>query len=151
MWSKIISYVPSFITSYFYFESSMPEIGWSLHQAHISQQLSLVSYCDSNTFKKFPHTKNQTVGFITSAVITEVNDDTHGYVGYLPSDQSIYVVFRGSKSQQNYFTDAYIYKLKYNEWWTDCQCYVHAGFLQATNNVAAYVLNEVKKLKLQFP
>ena len=44
--------------------------------------------------------------------------DIEGYVGILPSDESIYVVFRGSVSKVNFYSD-------YDVFWSD---YLDFGF-----------------------
>lgn len=46
-----------------------------------------------------------TADFVVTDVIYNPLKDTEGYVGYLPSDQSIYVVFRGSSSILNWVTN----------------------------------------------
>ena len=38
------------------------------------------------------------LGFVATKVLYDAVTDTEGYVGYLASDNSIYVVFRGSSS-----------------------------------------------------
>jgi hypothetical protein len=47
--------------------------------------------------------------------------DTEGYIGYLPFDESIYVVFRGSVSLQNWLADFTTTKTDYKSW-PDCNC-----------------------------
>ena len=44
-------------------------------------------------------------GFIPSLTIYNPAEDVEGFIGYLPSDNSIYVVFRGSISIKNWITD----------------------------------------------
>jgi hypothetical protein len=44
-------------------------------------------------------------GFIASKVLYDKTTDTNGFVGYLPSNNSIYVVFRGSISIVNWISD----------------------------------------------
>lgn len=51
-----------------------------------------------------------------------------GYVGYLPSDKSINVVFRGSSSIQNWITDLSTTKTAYNGYCCGKSCQVHKGF-----------------------
>ncbi len=69
-------------------------------------------------------------------------DDTFGYVGYLPSDNSIYVVFRGSVSLANWITDLSTTKMPYNTY-PECNCQVHMGFYTAMLAVYPDVLAEV--------
>ena len=77
-------------------------------------------------------------------------NDTEGFVGYLPSDNSIYVAFRGSLSIQNWITDLNIDKVKYKTR-PECNCQVHEGFYNATLSVFDAVLAEVKRLKALYP
>jgi hypothetical protein len=55
------------------------------------------------------------------------SEDVEGFIGYLPSNNSIYVVFKGSTSIKNWFTNLDGVKASYKTW-TDCKCSVHAGF-----------------------
>lgn len=68
-----------------------------------------------------------------------INDSFYnieGFVGYLPSDSSIYVVFRGTlhSSIRNILTDLDGVGSSYLEL-PDCECLVHDGFKRATNSV----------------
>lgn len=66
-------------------------------------------------------------GFVPTLTIYNHSQDVEGYIGYLPSDKSIYVVFRGSASIENWITNLDGFKSKY-QMWPDCNCEVHAGF-----------------------
>jgi hypothetical protein len=46
----------------------------------------------------------------TKVIYNGVLDDTEGFVGYLPSDNSIYVVYRGSESLSNWLTNLSTFK-----------------------------------------
>jgi len=76
--------------------------------------------------------------------------DTEGFVGYLPSDKSIYVAFRGSLTIQNWITDLSIAKRDYSTH-ADCHCEVHSGFYGAAMSVFPDVLSEVNRLKKLYP
>ena len=89
-------------------------------------------------------------GFVATKALYHFLDDTEGYVGYLPSDSSIYVVFRGSLSLSNFITDLNIDKVKYKTR-PECDCQVHEGFYNGTLSVFADVLAEVKRLRTLFP
>ena len=74
-------------------------------------------------------------GFKVTKIIYNFANDTNGYIGYLPSDKSIYVVFRGSLTNANHQTDYTLNKISY-----DCpsvygSCQVHAGFYAAEKSV----------------
>jgi len=64
-------------------------------------------------------------GFVPTYVIySGVAEDTEGFVGYLPSDSSIYVTFRGSSDIQNWITNLSYAKTPYTTF-PDCNCTVH--------------------------
>jgi predicted lipase len=83
-------------------------------------------------------------------VIYNWSDDTEGFIGYLPSDNSIYVAFRGSEDLRNWFTNLSIDKEKYTSF-PDCDCQVHSGFYSAEQKVLPDVLAEVARLKNLYP
>lgn len=89
-------------------------------------------------------------GFVATKALYHLLDDTEGFVGYLPSDSSIYVVFRGSLSLSNFISDLNIDKVTYKTR-LDCKCQVHEGFYNSTLSVFADVLAEVQRLKKLYP
>jgi hypothetical protein len=60
-------------------------------------------------------------GFLVTSIIYNKVDDTNGYIGYLPSDNSIYVSFRGSESIHNWLTDLDATKTDYTSF-PECNC-----------------------------
>ena len=71
---------------------------YSPTEANISVVLSGDAYCGKDAYLTKTWT-GTTAGFVATKVIySGIVDDTQGYVGYLPSNKSIYVVFRGSSS-----------------------------------------------------
>ena len=67
---------------------------------------------NANPFINYVYNKGPTDGFIVTNIIDNLRD-TEGYIGYLPSDKSIYVVFRGSISIRNWLTDLNALKTPY--------------------------------------
>ena len=66
-------------------------------------------------------------GFIVNQVIWDADYDTQGFVGYLPSDDSIYVVFRGTESITNWMADLTIIQAQFED--ANClECWVHKGY-----------------------
>ena len=86
---------------------------------------------------------------MTSVIYNKIND-TNGFIGYLPSDKSIYVAFRGSESISNWISDLNADKDPYRLS-PECNCSVHSGFQNCTESVSAQVLAEVKRLKALYP
>ena len=85
---------------------------------------------------------NACAGFEWSYSIYDQPTDTNGYIGYLPSDNSIYVVFRGSESVPNWLTDFDATKTDYTAY-PDCNCKVHQGFFIAEQAVIADIYTQV--------
>jgi hypothetical protein len=77
---------------------------YSSSQANISLYLSEYAYCGHSQYDQISFGYAAT-GFQVTSIIYDVLDDTNGYIGYLPSDNSIYVVFRGSESILNWITN----------------------------------------------
>lgn len=89
-------------------------------------------------------------GFIPSYVIYHLADDTEGFIGYLPSDNSIYIVFRGSSSIPNWITNLSTKKTAYTAF-PACNCEVHQGFYSAEQAIITGVHSEVKNLMAIHP
>lgn len=67
-------------------------------------------------------------GFIATKVISSgLISDTEGFVGYMPSTESIYVVFRGTSAPQDLITDIDILRINYKSF-PECKCGVDQGF-----------------------
>lgn len=94
--------------------------------------------------------KGPTSGFIVTDTIND-KKDTQGFIGYLPSDKSIYVVFRGSSSIQNWITDLTVTKTSYNEYCCSNSCKIHKGFYKEATEEFPGILSAVQKLKEKYP
>lgn len=90
-------------------------------------------------------------GFVATKVISNIANDVEGFVGYLPSDKSIFVVFRGSISIRNWLTNLTTTKTNYTTFPACFNCQVHEGFYYATKSVYPDVLKEVQHLKALYP
>ncbi len=113
-------------------------------QAMISVWLSAAASCGKDEYKTRTF-KGPTTGFVVSSVVTDTASDTQGYVGYLPSDKSIYVVFRGSSSTRNWIENLDAVKTAYTSY-PECKCQVHKGFYQAEQKVIGGIVSTVKSL-----
>eukprot|EP01036_Dinobryon_divergens_P022740 gene22740-31027_t len=110
-----------------------------------SVALGAAAYCGTSRYEK--HTfLGPTEGFVLTKVINDIVTDTEGFVGYLPSDQSIYVVYRGTYSVRSAIDDLKTLKTRYKSY-PDCRCEVHKGFYLAEQNVITSVTAEVNRLK----
>ena len=124
---------------------------WTEDEAYISLHLSNYAYCGHSAYDtlNFGQTPD-TAGFVVTDVIYNPLKDTEGFVGYLPSNESIYVVFRGSSSILNWVTnlntDKALYKI-----WPECECQVHDGFQTDFLSVANTVATAVNRLAWKYP
>lgn len=110
---------------------------------------SAAAYCGVNTVKTMTF-KGPTTGFKVTYTFDD-NLDTQGYVGYLPSDTSIYIVYRGSSNIQNWMTNFQVANIKYTPRCCGKDCTVHKGFYKAEQAVFPGILNEVKRLQRLYP
>jgi hypothetical protein len=77
---------------------------YNTQQAQNSLWLSEYAYCGHSLYEQVTWGGAAT-GFQLSYIIFDSSNDTNGYIGYLPSDDSIYVVYRGSETILNWITD----------------------------------------------
>ena len=102
--------------------------GYSSAQAEISVTLSQLAYCGRNSYMNQVWTGPVSDFVPTKVIYNGVLDDTEGFVGYLPSDQSIFVVFRGSESLANWLTNLSTAKRPWTSFPECGKCQVHSGF-----------------------
>ena len=124
--------------------------GYSDAQAKISLHLSQDAYCGKSAYLT-QHYSGVLAGFVATKIISNVVNDVEGFVGYLPSDKSIYVAFRGSESVRNWITNLTFDKTPYTTFSACTSCEVHQGFYQATLSVYPDVLKEVQRLRGLYP
>lgn len=129
--------------------SSLELSAFSASQANISLWLSAATYCDRSVYKTRTY-KGPTTGFVATYVIFDSKLDTNGLIGYLPSDKSIYVAYRGSQSYRNWIANLDAVKTSYTSF-PECNCKVHKGFYAAEQAVIAGVITEVKRLRALYP
>eukprot|EP01035_Chromulina_nebulosa_P017269 gene17269-22803_t len=141
----ILSLILSLINGLEFLEST--KNSFDIKQANISLWLSTAAYCGKDNIESHEF-KGPTEGFVVTDVISNIKTDTQGYIGYLPSDKSIYVVFRGSESTRNWITNLDAYKTNYTSF-PSCNCEVHKGFYDAEQSVISSVITQVKLLKIQ--
>jgi hypothetical protein len=84
--------------------------------------LSAAAYCDKTTYLTRTYL-GPTNGFIPTYSIYDSKTDTTGYLGYLPSQNTIFVIFRGSVSWKNWASDLDAIKTNYTSY-PECQCQV---------------------------
>jgi hypothetical protein len=122
---------------------------FDIKQANISVWLSAAAFCNVGGYKEHVF-QGPTTGFEVTAPIYDARTDAQGYVGVLPSDKSIYVVFRGSGSTRNWIANLDAWKVDYTSF-PECNCKVHKGFYEAEQAVIGAIIKEVTRLKQLHP
>lgn len=120
------------------------EYTYTAEQAELSRQFASYSYCGKDNYLTQKYI-GATSGFVATSVLYDPLWDVEGFVGYLPSDESIFVVFEGTQSQRQSDMDLDSNPALY-ETWPECNCRVHAGFNRGVNRVWDSVLTEVTRL-----
>lgn len=110
--------------------------------------LSSAAYCSKDTYLTRTY-KGPSTGFVATYVIYDQKSDTTGFLGYMPSEKKIYVIFRGSTSTKNWISDLDAIKITYTTF-PECNCEVHKGFFDAEQRIASAMVNEVKSLLAKY-
>jgi hypothetical protein len=137
-----------FAYSYEVFESTTHGMGgfdWT--SGNISLYHSESAYCDPNSYLTRTY-KGPLAGFVPTYSIYDAKYDTRGYIGYATSHSTIYVVFRGSSSIQNWLSDLDAVLTPYP---LCSDCNVHKGFYVTEQSCYSNVLTQVKNLKSKYP
>ena len=109
--------------------------------------LASTAYCSPDSYLTRTY-KGYAAGFVPTYHIEVLKDATQGFIGYMPSQSTIYVSFRGSEQIQNWIDNLNAILTSYPL----CSgCEVHQGFYNAHTAAFPAVLSEVKRLKSQFP
>jgi hypothetical protein len=148
----------------------------ALNQTHVDRvgfydwpfgELSLwhseATYCDPSSYLTRTY-KGVLAGFVPVYYITEKSHGnfprplclclsdrspaTEGYIGYTPSQSTIYVAYRGSIELQNWLDNLDVVFTDYPHC-KDCQ--VHRGFYSAEQDSIAGVIQQVQELKQKYP
>ena len=134
----LITFLPDAVYSYSYNET----------QGLTSLYLSMATFCDPSTYETRTYV-GYTEGFIATKSI-DSKLGAVGFMGYLPSDKSIYIAFRGSSSIENWISDFNVFKTPYTSF-PECECEVAEGWYHAEQSVIGIVVDEVNRLKGLFP
>ena len=117
---------------------------FKMDEAEISRQLSVKAYCGHKMYETLEW-QGLASGFVWSHTIYNKHNHTEGFIGYLPADNSIYVVFKGTDDIKSTLTDADFDRQTY-EAWPECNCSVHDGFQKSADSVKDEVIAEVQRL-----
>ena len=111
--------------------------------------LSAAAYCGKDRYMNMSANISIT-GFVVSDVIYDPKTDLQGYVGFLPSVESIYVAFRGSSSILNWIDDFEVRLVSYTSA-PECNCTVHRGFYRSALGVRNQTIDAVSRLLTKYP
>lgn len=123
--------------------------GFNLNEGNKNAWLSAAAYCGAAEYESHVF-KGPTEGFVVTYVMDD-RRDTQGFVGYLPSDQSIYVVFRGSSDIKNWMTDLSVVKVSYKGYCCGKACKIHRGFYGEAQEEFDGIYEAVKELQNKYP
>lgn len=121
---------------------------YDLRQMNTSLWLSSAAYCGKDKYATMQLTE-YAKGFEVKSVIYDKPTDLQGFVGVLPSSDTIYVSFRGSSSMKNWMEDAEVLKVDYKTY-PECDSKVHDGFYKSCENVKESVIKTVVQLHKQY-
>lgn len=110
--------------------------------------LSSAAYCGKDKYSTMELTE-YAKGFKVNTIIYDKTTDLQGFVGVLPSTNTIYVSFRGSSSMKNWVDDAEVLKVDYKTY-PECDSKVHDGFYKSCENVKEEVVTSVVQLYKQY-
>ena len=126
------------------FNATMSTAAYNTQEGLTSIWLSAAAYCGKDNYAKHVF-KGPTTGFVYTSTIYDAATDTQGYIGYMVSTKSIYVVYRGSQDIRNWVANIDAVKTTYTTY-PECNCQVHKGFYQAEQKVISSVISQVKSL-----
>ena len=119
------------------------------NQLNTTVWLSGAAYCGKEKYETM-RLGGPASGFVYKDTLYDSKTDLQGYVGILPSTQSIYVVIRGSSSKMNWLDDFEVRKVDYTTY-PECDCNVHNGFYRSALGVSNQTISAVKKLQILYP
>jgi len=122
---------------------------YSQTQSNISAELSAAAYCGKDRYTTIPFI-GAAEGFVVTEVITDTVTDLEGFIGILPAQQTIYVVFRGSSSLRNWIEDLEVAQVGYDSQPECAGCKVHHGFYRSTLRVMDKVLKTTLVLHAKY-
>ena len=123
--------------------------GYNEDQAYTSVYLSGAAYCGKDRYDTM-QLAGPASGFVYKETLYDVKTDIQGYIGYLTSKKTIYVVLRGSSSLLNWLDDIEIRLVDYTTW-PSCACKVHNGFYRSVKGITNKTIDVVSLLKKKFP
>jgi len=119
---------------------------YNINHANTSVWLSGAAYCSKAQYDVMK-LSGPAEGFHLEDILYDPKTDVQGFTGFLPSQKTAYIAFRGSSSILNWIDDAEFLKTAYPE----CDCEVHSGFYSATINLQGQVFASIDKIFSKHP
>ena len=139
----------TFATAALFGIGSTAQFTYSDAQARIAATISAGTYCYQSMLPSL-ELLGPAQGFVVTQVISNPTYDVQGFIGYLPSDSSIYVAFRGSTDINGWYRTLQG-KLSAYRTYPECNCQVNVSIQLAADSVSQMVITEVKRLEAIFP
>ena len=110
--------------------------------------LSGAAYCEKDSYTTMI-LGGPATGFVYKETLHDIHTDVQGYIGVMPSTDTIYVVIRGSSSVLNWLDDFEIKLVDYTTY-PDCGCTVHNGFYRSALAIRNKTIDTVRLLKKKY-
>ena len=124
-------------------------LSYDYTQLNTGVWLSGAAYCGKDKYNTMI-LGGPATGFTYKETIYDAKTDLQGYIGILPTTNSIYVVIRGSSSVMNWLDDFEVKLVPYDTF-PECKCNVHYGFYNSVLGVVNKTIESVKSLKVKYP
>jgi len=111
--------------------------------------LSGAAYCNKENYNKM-NIGGPASDFEVKSILYDRLTDVQGYIGILPSQNTINILIRGTSSVINWVDDFQINLVPY-ESFPECNCKVHYGFYNSALRVLIQTYNIIKQLVNQYP
>lgn len=112
--------------------------------------LSGATYCNKENYKTLQISGGYASDFEVKSILYDQMTDLQGFIGILPSQESINVVIRGTSSVKNWIDDFEIRLVPYKTF-PECNCSVHYGFYNSALRVINQTIDIIKELVYQNP
>jgi len=145
LYSNMFSFIPIYLLAFVLFTRTY---AFDAKTMNTSLWLSSAAYCGKDNYETMVLTE-YAKGFVVKGVIYDKPTNLQGFIGILPSANTIYVAFRGSSSIKNWIDDAEVLKVDYKTY-PECNSKVHDGFYKSCENVKDYVVNTIIPLNKQY-
>jgi hypothetical protein len=138
-----------FINFYLFLIFLSRALSYDYTQLNTGVWLSGAAYCGKDKYNTMI-LGGPATGFTYKETIYDAKTDLQGYIGILPTTNSIYVVIRGSSSVMNWLDDFEVKLVPYDTF-PECKCNVHYGFYNSVLGVVNKTIESVKSLKVKYP